>query len=145
MAEREAAPYLSAAVTILTTLEREVRASATPGSAFETSANALAIRRTELQSQLGRMEFEARSKGLLSQLDEVAPPSSKRGAQGSKPGAQGRQQQQPPAAAAASAQLLALQGKLAQAEKDAKAFKARLRHDRDKFEELSARVPELER
>ena len=144
MAEREAAPYLSAAVTILTTLEREVRASATPGSAFETSANALAIRRTELQSQLGRMEFEARSKGLLSQLDEAAPPSSKRGAQGSKPGTQGRQQQQPPAAAA-SAQLLALQGKLAQAEKDAKAFKARLRHDRDKFEELSARVPELER
>ena len=112
------APYLSAALTILSTLEKEVRVAATPGSSYEVASNALAVRCTELRSQLTRIEFEKRNEALLEQLDGNHMHRS-------TPGSSGRL---PPLRRdpAAVKQIATLTGKLAQAEADCKAYKSRL-------------------
>ena len=62
-------PYLTAALSVLHTLENELRA-AQLGSREEISADALALRSTELQTQIARLELETRSANLEHQLNE---------------------------------------------------------------------------
>ena len=134
------APYLSAAHTILSTLEKEVRAAAAPGSAYEVAANALAVRCTELRSQLTRLEFEKRNEALLEQLD-----GNHIGRSQVSGNSRLRPLQRDPAAVK---QIATLTGKLAQAEADCKAYKSRLRQqDKDlgRVRELTAREADLER
>merc|ERR1719440_587234 len=63
------APYLTAALSVLQTLERELRSAAAPGSREELSADALALRSTELQTQIARLDFDSRTLTLEKQLD----------------------------------------------------------------------------
>ena len=143
-AHQSVGPYLSAALSVLQTLERELRAAAAPGSREELSADALALRATELQTQITRLEVEARSSQLESQLDSaLGRPSS--GHMALNKQGTGRVRTVTPAA---SGMLIELQGKLALAERDAKAYKSRLRHQDESvkhLKELTAREAELEK
>ena len=137
-----AAPFLSAALTILSTLEREVRAAATPGSAYEVSANALSLRCTELQSQLTRIEFEKRNETLMAQLDGNQNFASNSRSLSTIRSTRGGHDPE------AVKKISALTGKLVQAESDCKAYKARLRQQEvqmGEVRELKAREADLER
>merc|ERR1719440_692542 len=68
------APYLTAALSVLQTLERELRSAAAPGSREELSADALALRATELQTQITLLDLEARSSLLEEQLNTAFGP-----------------------------------------------------------------------
>ena len=140
-------PYLSAALSVLETLERELRSAAPPGSREELSADALAMRATELRTQIVRLEVEARSAALETQL---VPSGGRRtaGAPLKERVLKGPAATAKPPVADRSARMAELQGKLAQAEKDAKAYKARLRHQEDSMKrlaELTDREADLER
>ena len=123
-----ATPYLTASLSIIQTLEKEIRASALPGSREEISADALALRGTELHAQIARLEIEARN-SVLEQMLPVGQSTS--------------QVQK----ASRTAQMSALTAKLAQAERDVKAYKSRVRQQDAQIErnrELTARVASLE-
>ena len=140
-------PYLSAALSVIETLERELRSAAPPGSREEISADALSMRATELRTQIARLEVEARSAALEAQL---VPSGGRR--TGSAPlrerVVKGPTAAAKPPMAERSARMAELQGKLAQAEKDAKAYKARLRHQEDgmaRMGDMIDREADLER
>ena len=133
-------PYLTAALSVLHTLENELRAAAAPGSREEISADALALRSTELQTQIARLELETRSANLEHQLNESFGNLEK---SKDRPLTKGRE----PPNGKAAAQISELQGKLAVAERDCKAYKARLRHQEEQINrvrELTEREAELE-
>jgi hypothetical protein len=136
-----AAPYLSAALHILRTLEREIRAIAsTPGSKEAIAAEALRTRSTELAAQIARLEIEARTARLEQQL--AVPVRTVQ-----RPGGSTATQPDDGSASSVGAVVATLRAKVAQAEKDAKAYKARIRSvetlERSKAD-LSDKVEALE-
>lgn len=127
------APYLIAALNVLQTLEREVRAAAAPGSREEISADALQLRASELEAQIARLEVDARSAALEAQLKAAVPDPTADSSLTARANKVSR--------------VSELTAKLAQAERDAKAYKSRLRKQDAETEELrgqAARIAELE-
>ena len=135
-----AAPYLTAALHILRTLEREIRAMASmPGSKEAIAAEALRTRGTELAAQIARLEMEARTARLEQQLAMTRKVQRQGGSTATQP--------DDGSASSVGAVVATLRAKVAQAEKDAKAYKARMRGietlERSKAE-LSDKVEALE-
>ena len=135
-----AAPYLTAALHILRTLEREIRAMASmPGSKEAIAAEALRTRGTELAAQIARLEMEARTARLEQQLAMTRKVQRQGGSTATQP--------DDGSASSVGAVVAMLRAKVAQAEKDAKAYKARMRGietlERSKAE-LSDKVEALE-
>lgn len=138
-----ALPYLEATHKIISTLEREIRARALPGSADEAAAIALQLRGTELSAQISRLAMEARSANLELML---GGPSAK------QRNSERIQQSSSVAAAAASREAreerATLKAQLEKAEKDIKAYKSRLRSSETLHKELellATKVMDLEK
>ena len=140
-------PYLHAALSILQTLEREIRArSARLGSQEDLAANALRTRGMELSAQIARLEMEARADALERRLGSAAAAGT---AAPARQGSPDRGSAHPASATSGVREhTSSLRQKLIQAENDAKAYKSRLRAteglEKEK-KELVTRVADLER
>ena len=138
-----ALPYLEATHKIISTLEREVRARALPGTADEAAATALRMRATEISAQMSRLEMEARTAGLEQMLGGPSAKhrNSERIQQSSNVGAA-------TAAREAREERATLKAQLEKAEKDIKAYKSRLRSSETLHKELellATKVMDLEK